>query len=521
MAPPTISSISPRRGHTGGRYLVEILGSGFRVQPVGQLGAGAPVDAPPPSVRVLFGADEATDVQVWDASRLYCRTPIMSPGRDVFSFTADPGTDTLTAAGHGLIEGELIELATDGTLPAPLLAETPYRAINVTPNTFQVAETTTGPAIDVTDSGAGAHTVDADAKLDVTVQNVEQAHGTVVSALSPFDLADGNTLLTAFDGGATQTVVFTAADFVDIDAATAAEVAAALNLQIVGGRALVEDGAVLLQTDTAGPAGSVQVSGGTANAALGFPTELFAGTTELVQVGGEVAVWAKAFAPVRPDLSQEGHLATVLGAFILELRRQILENVVWTTHTDYDDTTGDMINLAELGELPALILVGLQTPDNNDQVTSQEEHQLNDPAGPDGDVLTTKEPRIVDVLGTIVGVANDDITLFNMVQAVRIFFRDNPKLRVPRDIANPAVGFIEYDLETSMSAAAAVTNTNNQANVQFFARDFRIEGVRLEGMPGLADDGIPLQPAGFPGSAVVDVSKTALEVQLSVSNRSP
>jgi hypothetical protein len=337
--------------------------------------------------------------------------------------------------------------------------------------------------------------------------------------VGPYDLDNGQTLLIAFDGGEVQTVVFVAADFVDIDAATAAEVAAALNVAIVGGRALVASQVVVLQTDTAGPTGSVHVSGGTANGALGFSTEPAPGTTELVQVGGEITVWPKAFAPVRPDLSQEGHLATVLAQFILELRRQILENVTWTTNTDYDDDTGDMINIAELGQLPALILVGLQTPDNNDQITTEEDLQLNDPAG-QGDFLTVKEPRIVDVLGTLVGVADDDITLLNMVQAVRIFFRDNTKLLVPRCIDDPLAGVIEYDLETSMNATAAVSNTNNNANVQFFARDFRIEGVRLEGMPGLADDGIPLQPAGYPGSAVIDAGQTSLDVELSVSKSS-
>lgn len=519
MAPPTISSISPRRGHTGGRFLVEILGSGFRVQPEGEIGTGAPIPPPPQSVRVFFGADEALDVQVWAEGRLYCRTPIMDPGRDVFAVVADPGTDTLTAVGHGLIEGELVELSTTDTLPAPLVAETPYRAKNVTPDTFQLSVTTGGPAIDVTDSGAGAHSVDADAKLDVTVQNVEEEHGTVASTTGPYDLDDGDTLLVAFDGGAVQTVIFATGDFADIDAATADEVAAAVNVAIIGGRALVEAGAVLLQTDTAGPSGSVHVSGGTANGELDFPTEPAAGTTDLVQVGGEITVWPKAFAPVRPDLSQEGHLATVLGAFILELRRQILENVSWTTHTDYDDSTGDMINIAELAELPAIVLVGLQTPDNNDQVSEQEDLQVNDPAG-EGDFVTVKEPRIVDVLGTMVGVTDNDVELLNMAQAVRLFFRDNPKLNVPRDINNPSAGFIEYDLETSMNATAAVTNVGDNTNVQFFARDFRIEGVRLEAMPGVPPEGIPLQPAGYPAAAVVDTGKTSLDVDLSVSKAS-
>jgi hypothetical protein len=519
MAPPIITSISPRRGHTGGRYLVEILGSGFRVQPDGEIGTGAPIPAPPQSVRVFFGAAEALDVQVWAEDRLYCRTPIMDPGRDVFAVVADPGTDTFTAAGHGLIEGELVELSTTDTLPAPLEVETPYRAKDVTPDTFQLSETTGGPAIDVTDSGAGAHSVDADAKLDVTVQNVEEAHGTVTSTTGLYDLDDGQTLLVAFDGGAVQTVVFSSGDFADIDAATADEVAAALNVAITGGRALVEAGEVLLQTDTAGPVGSVHVSGGTANAALGFSTDPAPGTTDLVQVGGEITVWPKAFAPVRPDLSQESHLSTTFGQFILELRRQILENVVYTTHTDYSETGAIVLDAAAIAVLPALVLVGIQVIDNNDQVTEREDLQLNDPAG-EGDFVTVKHPIISDIIGTMIGVVDDDRVMFNMLQAYRIFFRDNPKLDVPRDIADPSAGTIEYDLETSMNATAAVSNVGDNTNVQFFARDFRIEGVRLEAMPGVPEEGIPLQPAGYPAAAAVDTGKTSLEVELSVSKAS-
>lgn len=94
----------------------------------------------------------------------------------------------------------------------------------------------------------------------------------------PFALTNGQTLLVAFDGGAAQTVTFTTSQFVSIGAATAAEVAAAINGVVTGGRASVSGSAVKLDSDRRGTGSGVNVSGGTANGALGFTTGNVAGT---------------------------------------------------------------------------------------------------------------------------------------------------------------------------------------------------------------------------------------------------
>ncbi|PID38557.1 MAG: phage tail protein [Proteobacteria bacterium] len=101
----------------------------------------------------------------------------------------------------------------------------------------------------------------------------------------PFALTDGQTLTLRFDGGAEQTVTLAAADFVDIGAATADELAAAINAQIAGGKATVETGILNLSSDIEGSSSQVEVTGGTANPTLGFSTGVVSGTGNVADLG--------------------------------------------------------------------------------------------------------------------------------------------------------------------------------------------------------------------------------------------
>ncbi len=104
----------------------------------------------------------------------------------------------------------------------------------------------------------------------------------------PFALTDGQTLTLRFDGGAEQTVTLAAADFVDIGAATADELAAAINAQIAGGKATVETGILNLSSDIEGSSSQVEVTGGTANPTLGFSTGgSDSGAADAVRVEGK------------------------------------------------------------------------------------------------------------------------------------------------------------------------------------------------------------------------------------------
>jgi hypothetical protein len=74
------------------------------------------------------------------------------------TFTAAT-TDIITSAGHGMANGNAIQVSSTGTLPAPLAAGTTYFVRDVTTDTFKVALTASGAAVDITGTGTGTHTL--------------------------------------------------------------------------------------------------------------------------------------------------------------------------------------------------------------------------------------------------------------------------------------------------------------------------------------------------------------------------
>ena len=82
---------------------------------------------------------------------------------------------------------------------------------------------------------------------------------TLTSGVGPFALADGDTLDVAVDGGAPITVTFSTSDFADITQATAAEVMAVIQQQASGVSATTQDGRLVLASNTAGTASTLQI----------------------------------------------------------------------------------------------------------------------------------------------------------------------------------------------------------------------------------------------------------------------
>lgn len=93
----------------------------------------------------------------------------------------------------------------------------------------------------------------------------------------PYVMTNGMTLTVSVDGGSAQTITFLTAEFVDIGAATATEVAAVIAAKIVGAQADVNSNAPRIRSDRRGTGSGVNVTGGTANAVLGFTTGNIAG----------------------------------------------------------------------------------------------------------------------------------------------------------------------------------------------------------------------------------------------------
>lgn len=94
----------------------------------------------------------------------------------------------------------------------------------------------------------------------------------------PFVLTDGMTLTISVDGAPDQVVTFNVGDFDDISQARASEIAVVIAADAIGATATSSNDYVYVKTETLGEAGSIQVTGGTANAVLNFPTTVFLGT---------------------------------------------------------------------------------------------------------------------------------------------------------------------------------------------------------------------------------------------------
>lgn len=98
-------------------------------------------------------------------------------------------------------------------------------------------------------------------------------------------LTNGQTLIVEIDGGSAQTITFITAQFSDIGAATAAEVASAINSNLTGAAASASSGSVVITSSTTGDSSKVEVTGGTANTALGFSTTATTGSAYWYEIG--------------------------------------------------------------------------------------------------------------------------------------------------------------------------------------------------------------------------------------------
>lgn len=99
-------------------------------------------------------------------------------------------------------------------------------------------------------------------------------------SVGPFNFTPGESFTVSIDGTAPQTVTLNPTSFVNIAQASAAEVATAINSQVVGANAEVVDGRVVIRSNTPGQTSSIQLGTGTGTplTKLGLTTNLDKGS---------------------------------------------------------------------------------------------------------------------------------------------------------------------------------------------------------------------------------------------------
>lgn len=104
-----------------------------------------------------------------------------------------------------------------------------------------------------------------------------------------YDIDDADTLFLKVDQGGTQTATFNTGDFVDIDNATAIEIAAVINQDVTGALAYEVGGKVQIESLTEGTNSRIEITGGTSNTELGFTeSEEQAGSSGDAELGRDI-----------------------------------------------------------------------------------------------------------------------------------------------------------------------------------------------------------------------------------------
>lgn len=197
-----------------------------------------------------------------------------------------------------------------------------------------------------------------------------------------------------------------------------------------------------------------------------------------VPIMGESATLT-GFAFARPaigsaDPAQQSNLTRLIAALVLEMRRQIFDNVVIATSTDFDDTP-DGANIAALATLPGLVLSGpvlRLSRFYTDRATREVVDQ-------DGDTYQQRPARTVDLVFTLIGVDNLTTRTQDLMSEATAFFLRNLTLSMLR---NPAVAgdYVEYELEIETDGDFKPTGNVNNSNLHSFSGTFAIRGFSID-----------------------------------------
>ena len=203
-------------------------------------------------------------------------------------------------------------------------------------------------------------------------------------------------------------------------------------------------------------------------------------------IPGELAIARDAFTYVRQPLAVEADLTRLVRALLQELKRQVLDNVNLTVHTDFEADAGAELHLATIARLPALVLMGPELVEDRFFSLNQQPELATGP----GHFVQRRVPYTVDLGFTVIGVSDHTTELLNLMAATQLFFHRNPYLALDRDPADPGAGSVRYEMDIARDGDLRVTSQPNASNVRSFSGRIVVRGFDLEDLAGFAGKGV-------------------------------
>jgi hypothetical protein len=171
--------------------------------------------------------------------------------------------------------------------------------------------------------------------------------------------------------------------------------------------------------------------------------------------------------------------------------------------------------MVDLPQLPGLVVADT-TLRTNDFYARRDPVEVDNG---DGTYTTKAPPDTVDLVFTMVGISNNPDELLNLAAVFKRFLRKNPRITMPRDPTNAALGNVHYELSWSEGKELRITAAANANNLSNFSYDMAIIGFDIEDMLGL--------PVGGPGDdgrqheATIAVSSEAETISILPTLRLP
>lgn len=198
----------------------------------------------------------------------------------------------------------------------------------------------------------------------------------------------------------------------------------------------------------------------------------------------ESVVAAAAFTYQRPNLSTEGDLQRLIRTLILRLTAEVVEEVVLTQHTDWDDDPAEALRKAAIAKLPAVILAGPRIVEN--KVYRSAQRPTSELSG--GGSRVYRNARTVDLLFSVGVIANQPMVMLNLVEAVTRWVQANPWIRFA--VSSGSSTRVRYELEFDDGGDLQIDSRPTSSNILTATGTIAIRGFDFAG--DVADDESPV-----------------------------
>lgn len=198
-------------------------------------------------------------------------------------------------------------------------------------------------------------------------------------------------------------------------------------------------------------------------------------------IPGEELVVSDAYTYRLPGITagDQSILAHVMKHLLLTWVRDVHPNVLFSEHTEYDADTADGLNITEIAELPAIVLVGPDTPENRFHSLRNNQVDIVD-----GTPVTRPPPLTVDLLFDVLVIDDNERRSIALQEAARNFIHSTPYLEVPRDPSDPDSETIRFEMDEGTSGQFTKQSRPNNSNMKGYSGTLVVRGVDIEGPTG-------------------------------------